>query len=202
MPGREAPPPEELLCGTEAWQSCPALLPVAWNVSKPARETKTQPRPRQGEAAGAGLTVHVHHPWGRAVLWSGHFRAALLVLALLLVLVFLEEKWDRNPVNHPSMCVFVHACVCVCVSLSCVSSHMSGSGEWHKYLIPSNSQNPQALAGCLCLYLNVAHEAFLRIKESHGGEDSETQSHLSVRLLPAHRQTPWLLGTPSSRERN
>lgn len=50
--------PEELLCGTEAWQSCLALLPVAWNVSKPARETKTQcrsfPRPRQGAWLGRG----------------------------------------------------------------------------------------------------------------------------------------------------
>jgi hypothetical protein len=95
--------------------------------------------------------VHVHHPRRRAVLWSGHLRATLLVLAFLLVLVFLEEKWDRNPVRQSSKSSCVRACLCV----------RAHTGERHKYLIPSNSQSPQALAGCLCLHLNVAHEVFL-----------------------------------------
>lgn len=57
---------EELLLGTEAWQSCSALLPFAWNVNKPARETKTQLGLHEAQArrpAAARLTVHVHHPW-------------------------------------------------------------------------------------------------------------------------------------------
>jgi hypothetical protein len=72
-------PPQSLLLGIEASQSCPALLPLAWNVNKPAGETKTQLSAFQGpsswqqrlEASGQ-LTVHVHHPWGGAILWSGH----------------------------------------------------------------------------------------------------------------------------------
>lgn len=36
-------PLRSLLLGTEASRSCPALLPLDWNVNKPAGKTKTQP---------------------------------------------------------------------------------------------------------------------------------------------------------------
>lgn len=39
--GKAVPsPPRSLLLGTEASCSCPALLPLTWNVNKPAAETK------------------------------------------------------------------------------------------------------------------------------------------------------------------
>lgn len=60
-------------------------------------------------------------------------------------------------------------------SIMSVCVHASGPREWHEYLIPSSSQSPQALAGCLCPHMNVAHKVFcahLGIKESHLG-DSE-----------------------------
>lgn len=37
------------------------------------------------------LTMHVHHPRGGAVLWSGELRAVLVILALLFVLVLLSR---------------------------------------------------------------------------------------------------------------
>lgn len=57
-----------------------------------------------GRGPAGGLTVHVHHPRGGAVLRRGHLRATLLILALLLVLVFLEEKMEQKP-SHPMKCV-------------------------------------------------------------------------------------------------
>lgn len=44
--------------------------------------------------------MHVHHPRGGAVLRRGHLRAALLIFALLLVLVFLQEEVEQRP-SHP-----------------------------------------------------------------------------------------------------
>ena len=66
-----------LLLGTEASRSCPALLPLDWNVNKPAGKTKTQPSAagRRGARLATGsreLTVHVHHSRGGAILWRGH----------------------------------------------------------------------------------------------------------------------------------
>lgn len=45
-------------------------------------------------------------------------------------------------------------------SIMSVCVHTSGPREWHEYLIASSSQSHQALAGCLCLHLNVAHKVF------------------------------------------
>lgn len=52
------------------------------------------------------LTMHVHHPRGGAVLRRGHLGATLLIFALFLVLVLLEEKMEQKPSHHM-------ACACV-----------------------------------------------------------------------------------------
>lgn len=51
--------------------------------------------------------MHVHHPWGGAVLRRGHLRATLLIFAFFLVLVLLEEKMEQKLSHH---------IVCACVS--------------------------------------------------------------------------------------
>lgn len=50
--------------------------------------------------------MHVHHPRGGAVLRRGHLGATLLIFALFLVLVLLEEKMEQKPSHHM-------ACACV-----------------------------------------------------------------------------------------
>lgn len=44
--------------------------------------------------------MHVHHSRGGAVLRCGHLGATLLIFALFLVLVLLEEKTEQKPSHH------------------------------------------------------------------------------------------------------
>lgn len=81
-------------------------------------------------------------------------------------------------------------CVCVCVSvLARAFVHTSGPGEWHEYLIPSNSQSPQALAGCRCLHLNVAHKVFLATLRSKSLTKGRIQRHNLTCLWGCYLQT-------------
>ena len=72
--------------------------------------------------------MHVHHSRGGAVLRGGHLRATLLIFALFLVLVFLEEKKGTETES-------LNLCVCVCL---CKFTHVRAPvpGEWNEYFIP------------------------------------------------------------------
>lgn len=94
-----------LLLGTEASRSCracPALLPLAWNVNKPAGKTKTQqsaPGRRRARPAAAGSSPCMSIIPGEE-LFSGvvtsepHFSS----LPFFLFLFF----WRRKVMQKPS----------------------------------------------------------------------------------------------------
>lgn len=100
-----ASPPLSLPLGTEASRCCPALLPLPGMCTNLLVRTKTACCATAQGLAGE-LTVHVHHSRGGAVLRRGHLGATLLIFALFLVLVLLEEKNGAETESPP--------CVCIC----------------------------------------------------------------------------------------
>lgn len=169
---------EELFLGTEASQSCPALLPFTWNVNKPARETKPQLRTSRGPGREAG--------------YGGAHRVCPSC-----PVTSCSPEW--SPLSHTSR-PCLSSCSCFSrggkkngtetqVSQSCRCARTSGPGEWHEYLIPSHSQSPRALAGCLCLLLNVAHKVFLVTLGSKSLAEGKILRHNLTCLWGCYLQT-------------
>lgn len=104
---------EELLLGTEAWQSCSALLPFAWNVNEPARETKTQLRASRGPGreTGCGKT---HRACPSSLVtscsleWSPPSHTSHPCLSFYSCFSR-GEKWSKDPVSQSCPCVCTQA---------------------------------------------------------------------------------------------